>query len=529
MRRAGIRGGPTPGAVLLGSCTAALLAAAVLSGCAVGPDYHTPRVATPEHFDAVRQASAQGGGPLQTAPSSIALARWWQSLGDPQLDALIDHAVTSNPDAIEALDRLQAARIYEAGLTGVVLPLADASGAYGTGTGSDLTRGRANAPLVSSDNTHSLTNVNAIGGFDAVWEIDVFGKFRREIEQARYATQATADARNAVLVSVIADVARAYVDLRGLQLRDTVLHSASDALTQGLNIATQRYQRGITNELDLTLAKRELASVQAQIPIIEAQMNAGEYTIATLLGEYPEDLVGTLSKPSMIPALPAGISTGMPLDLLRRRPDVQEAERDIARANARIGIATAELFPEFIATGAIGFQQGSLAGAALGQHIWSAGPGAIWPLLDFGQLDAQVQIANVATQAALENYKATIEQAVRQVDTAVAQLTAAEASLRSLSDALVAAQRAVTLANQRYNRGLTDYLNVVEAERAEYTIEEQYASTQASIDDQFIQLYRDLGGGWQQFQNIPAISRPVPAIVAIFKDTLARRDPLKSP
>lgn len=498
-----------------------LLAASALAGCAVGPNYHTPSMRVPGHYVALA-----GARQSQSTPTA-SLATWWRALGDPQLDSLIRRAVVDSPNAIIALDRLQAARIYEAGLTGTLLPAVDASGAFGRGTGDDLTRGRAGEPLIASDNTHGLTNVKTIGGFDAVWEIDVFGKLRREVEQARYDTQAAADARNAVLVSVIADVAQSYVDLRGLQMQASVLQSAAGVLRRGLDIENQRYQRGITNELDVMLARRELATVEAQIPIIDAQVSCGEYAVATLLGEYPEDLVRELAPPHMIPAVPAAVSSGLPLDLLRRRPDVEEAEREVASENAGIGIATANLFPQLFATAGIGAQQGVLGAATVGEHIWSAGPGVVWPLLDFGQLDARVQIANVRTRAALENYKGTLEEAVRQVDSAAVRFGAAQQSVKSLGEALVASQQAVTLATERYQRGLTDYLNVVEAERAEYTIEGQYAQMQASVDDQFIQLYRDLGGGWQDFQKLPPIRRPLPAVVAIFRDTLGRTHPLK--
>lgn len=506
----------------------AACAAAALASCAVGPNYRTPQVRVPGHYGAMPPASAE---PAATAAGSatVDLATWWSSLHDPQLDSLVQRAVANNPDVLLALDRLQAARIYEAGLTGTVTPVVDASGGYGKGTGSDLTKGRAGEPLRSADTSRGLTSVTTIGGFDAVWEIDIFGRLRREIEQARYNTQAAADARDAVLVSVIADVARSYVDLRALQMRAAVLQSASQALTQDVTIVTQRFQRGITNELDVQLAKRELGSINAELPLVDAQVQSGVYAIATLLGEYPEDLIAQLSKPAMLPIAAASVPVGLPLDLLRRRPDLQEAEREIARANAGIGIATANLFPEVVATGGIGFQQGLLGTATVGQHIWSAGPGVVWPLLDFGQLDARVQIADVRTRAALENYKAAVETAVQQVDTATAQFQGSLASLASLTDALVASRRAVTLANERYNRGLTDYLNVVDAESAEYSIQEQYIETQAGIDDQLIELYRDLGGGWQAFQRVPPISRPLPAIIAIFKDTLGHNNVLKAP
>lgn len=506
--------------------SAALLAAA-LAGCAVGPNYRTPNVAVPGRYDA--PPPSPGTRTSAASPSGVDLATWWSSLHDPQLDSLVQQAVNNNPSVLIALDRLQAARLYEAGLTGVVAPAVDASVGYGRGTGSDLTKGLAGEPLRSADTSRGLNSVTTVGGFDAVWEIDIFGKFRREIEQARYDTQIAADVRNAVLVSVVADVASSYVDLRALQMRAAVLQDASQALSRGVTVVTQRFQQGITNELDVQLARRELGTINAQIPIVNAEVSSGIYAISTLLGEYPEDLVTQLSKPGMLPIASASVPVGLPADLLRRRPDLQEAEREIARANAGIGIVTADLFPQVIATGSIGFQQGLLGTATVGQHIWSAGPGVIWPLLDFGQLDARVQIANIQTRAALENYKDAVETAVRQVDTAAAQFDGAQSSLASLGDALVASQRAVTLANQRYNRGLTDYLNVVDAESAEYTIQEQYVDTQRSIDERLVELYRDLGGGWQAFQDVPAISRPLPAIIAIFKDTLGRTDPLKDP
>lgn len=506
-----------------------LLVCAALAGCAVGPDYHTPKLRVPDHYDAQARMPSGLGAPVAAVSAPVDLASWWRALGDTQLDSLVDRAVTSNPSAIVALDRLQAARLFEAGLTGTVLPVADASVGYGRGTGTDLTRGRVGQPIHAAATTAGLKQVTTVGGFDALWELDVFGKLRREMQQARYNAEAVADARNAVLVSVIADVARAYVDLRALQMRAAVLHSAADALSQGLNIATQRFQRGITNELDVTLAKRELASIEAEVPVVNAEVSAGEYAIATLLGEYPEDLAQQLSKPEMIPVAPASALPGLPIDLLRRRPDVLEAEREVASADAGIGIVTADLFPQVIVTAGIGFQRGSTGSTTLGQHIWSAGPGVIWPLLDFGTLDARVQIANFETRAALERYKETIETAVQQVDSATTRFSAAEQSIASLATALAAGQRAVTLATQRYNRGLTDYLNVVDAEREEYSIEEQYISNASGADDQFIELYRDLGGGWQGYQKIPSISRPLPAIMAVFKDTLARPDPLRDP
>ena len=508
-----------------------MLLASLLASCAVGPNYHTPQVQVPGQYGAViAKVPTPSGTPSAASGRPIDLTGWWRTLNDPELDSLVGRAVKDNPDVLVALDRLQEARTYEAGLVGTALPAAAASGAYGRGTGDDAVRGKASQGLISADNPHGVGQINAIGGFDAFWQLDVFGKFRREVEAARYDAQAAAAARNAVLVSVIADVARAYVELRGLQIRASVLHAAVDVLQQSQRIVTIRYQRGITNELDVTLAQRELSSFEAEVAPVDAQIADAEYAIATLIGQYPEDLVQELSQKALIPTVPTMVQTGLPVDLLRRRPDIQESDRQLASANAQIGVATANLFPQFIVGAAVGAQRADLGTAApVGEHIWSAGAGALWPLLDFGTLDAQVKVATLHTRSLLVSYKGLIQRAVQQVDSDVQNYAADQLSLKSLGDALVASQRAVTLANQRYDRGLTDFLNVVDAEREEYSIEGQYVDAQTRLAEQFIALYRDLGGGWQSYQNVPPIERPLPAVLAIFRETLAHDDPLKDP
>ncbi len=329
-----------------------------------------------------------------------------------------------------------------------------------------------------------------------------------------------------MLISVVADVVRAYIDLRGLQVRAEILHKASDVLRESLRIVKIRYERGITNELDVALATRELATLEAQIAPVEADVNAAQYTLAVLVGEYPEKMVQELSKPDLIPSMPAPTPPGVPLDLLKRRPDIQVAERQLAAATARIGVATANLFPQVVLVGSIGSQgQGWGTTPSVGQHIWSFGPGAVWPLLDFGALDAEVDIAQLAARASLVNYRKTILDAVQQVDTSLDAYQAQETRMQNLSTAMVAGQRAVDLATSRYDRGLTDFLNVVDAERQFYDLQEQYAEAQVTEGEQFVQLYKSLGGGWQNYQAIPAIRRPQPAIIAAFRRVLTSSAP----
>jgi NodT family efflux transporter outer membrane factor (OMF) lipoprotein len=447
-------------------------------------------------------------------------------LNDEELDSLVDRAVKSNLDIEIALDRLQQARTYEAVVIGHALPEVDASAAAGRGTGSDLTKGRAEQALRSADTGAGLQQINTIAGFDAVWELDLFGKFRREYEAARAETDAARAARYDVITSVVADVVRAYVDLRGFQVRAGVLHKASDVLRESLRIVNIRYQRGITNELDVALATRELATLEAQIAPVEAEANAAQYTLAVLVGEYPENMREELSKPDLIPTMPAAAAPGLPLDLLKRRPDIQQAERELAAATARIGVATASLFPDVTVSAAIGSQgQGWGTIPSVNKHIWSFGPGAVWPLLDFGALDAQVDIADLAARLSLVNYRKTILAAVQQVDASLDAYEAQQARLEKLGAAMIAAQRALDLANARYDRGLTDFLNVVDAERQFYDLQEQYAAAQVDQGNQFVQLYKSLGGGWQNFQAVPAIRRPQPAIIAAFRRVLSSATP----
>jgi NodT family efflux transporter outer membrane factor (OMF) lipoprotein len=495
---------------------------AAFAGCAAGPNYRVPKPDTPPEFAA---ATTLSSAPSASVPAPD-LASWWRSLEDTELNSLVERAIKSNPDLEIALTRLQQARTYEAVVVGHAVPEFDATAAAGRGTGSDLTRGRAQQALRSADNSAGLQHINTIAGFDAVWELDLFGKFRREIEAARYDMQAAAAARNAVITSIVADVVRAYVDLRGFQTHVGILKNASDVLRESLRIVNIRYERGITNELDVVLARRELDTVDAQIAPLNAQVNALRYTLAVLVGGYPETIVQELSAPNLIPSMPAPVASGVPLDLLKRRPDIQQAERELAAATARIGVATAELFPQVTLVGSIGSQgQGWGTAPSVAQHIWSFGPGAVWPLLDFGALDAKVDIARLAAHASLVNYRKTILNAVQEVDTALDAYNAQQDRLTNLGDAMLAAQRAVDLAKARYDRGLTDFLNVVDAERQFYTLQEQYAAAQVTQGEEFVRLYKNLGGGWQNYQAIPDIRRPQPAIIAAFRRTLRNSAP----
>jgi NodT family efflux transporter outer membrane factor (OMF) lipoprotein len=280
-----------------------------------------------------------------------------------------------------------------------------------------------------------------------------------------------------------------------------------------------QFSRGITNELNVTLARRELATLQAGLPLLTASISDSESRIAVLLGTYSQNITGELAPPRPLPQPPGLIQPGQPVELLRRRPDVRQAERQLAAATARIGVATADLFPRVAFIGGVGLEGGPTHGSSSPYRgpIWSVGPGAYWPLLDFGRLDALINIAEFQAHALLVSYRATIVTAVNEVEQGIKQYNAELARLRDLGRALNQAHRAVDLASERYERGLTDFLNVLDAQRQLYDLQDQYAAEQQTVAVTFVALCKALGGGWELYQALPPAPRPQPAILATFR------------
>ncbi len=494
----------TVGGFLLAFCVAAL------GGCAVGPDYQPSAVVVPTVFGPPKQVS-------QAEPS----IQWWRSLHDPELDRLIERAVECNPDLDIALARVQAYRTQEIVVMSEALPTVGASAGIAAGTGTDLTKGRVAQSIRAGDSTRGLNNLDKAGGLDALWELDLFGKYSRLFEAARDDAQAMYELRNAILISVVASVAQSYVEVRGLQLRLRILREAIRTAKKSVGFVQARFDQGLTNELDLTLAKRELATVEAGLPIFTADISLAQSRLAVLLGTYSAEIVPELGASARLPHPPSRLKTGVPADLLMRRPDIRQAERAVAAATARIGAATAELFPSVVFTAGFGAQDGvptpNSTTPKLKNPIWSAGPGAYWPLLDFGRLDALIDIQELQAHEQLVGYKATVLAAVEEVNEAIRQYRAQLQRLRDLSIALAQARRAVDLATERYERGLTDFLNVLDAERQEFLIEDQNAVAQIAVVSQYILLYKALGGGWELYGELPPLKPVQPAAAAMIR------------
>ena len=484
-----------------------------LSGCAVGPEYLTPDVVLPVNFvpqPALRESGSGGVSPDQW--------QWWSSLRDPQLNALIARALENNLDLKMALDRLQQARLQLVVIGAQALPEVNGGGGGGVGTGTDETKGRASQALRDGENSGGLKSVNQIGGLDAEWEIDIFGKIANRFASQIYTAEGLKEARDWVYVVIAADVARLYFDLRSRQERLAILNRDIESAHKVLDLAQTRLDRGLTNELDVTLAKRQVATLEADVEPLKALIAANSYAIAVLVGDYPETIARALRRPAAIPRLPAHAPVGLPVDLLRRRPDIHEAERFLAAAVADIGARTADLFPSLLITAAAGAQGGPRSGSTVPiTWIDSVGPAINAPILDFGALDARIEIADYRAHELAAAYKQTILVAVEQVDEANAAYRSYRMSLRSLDIAVDAARQATKVASERYDRGLTDFLNVLDAERQQFALEQQRAEVVRLAGDSFVALYKALGGGWPPNEVIPPIRHPDPAAIAAVK------------
>jgi NodT family efflux transporter outer membrane factor (OMF) lipoprotein len=492
--------------------------AAGLSACSVGPDFKLPETELPGSY--IAKLDAKATDPAARPVAFVDLAQWWRSFRDPHLVSLVERSIAANPDIAIALARLQQARAQRLVATGAALPKGQMSAGAGYGTGTDNTRGRVSETLHSAANTTGFNHIDEAGGFDAAWELDVFGKLRREIEASHLDALAAAKARDAVLVSVVANVARAYIELRGFQAQIAVTRRNIEATRRSLQVVQTRFNEGLTNELDVTLAQRQLATFEAGLGPLTGQLQSSRYLIAVLLGQYPETVAKELTAEGPAPRFPARIPVGLPVSLLQRRADIQQAEFEVGAATARMGSAIADLFPRVAVTGAVGGQGGVRAATGTPiTFIGGIGPALYWPVLDFGTLDARIEVADYRAREALLRYKANVLGAVQEVDQAISAYNAEQSRLNSLSRARSAALDAVKLSSERYERGLTDYLNVLDAERQQFELEAQYVISRRMAGVQLVALYKALGGGWEYYQAVPSIRTPEPAIAAAARES----------
>ncbi len=410
-----------------------------------------------------------------------------------------------------AIDRLQQSRALLAQFGGQSLPDLVLSGVAGQGTSNNLARGgQVDGPLAAAVNTSNLRAVTQVLGVDTAFELDIFGNLRREGQALAADTEAANEVRNQVLVTLLGDVARSYVEIRTLQLRVAIAKKTIDVQRHAADMERQRFVRGITNELDSALADRELETTEASLPPLEAQLLAAKRNLAVLLGGEPDALLRELEVEAPLPRPPAEVDAGLPVDLLRRRPDVRQAEAQLMAANARLDVATTFLYPRVFLTAAGGFEsQGFGREPVEYRGLWEAAPAISWPLLDLGTVDANIQAQNQATRAQAANFQKVVLTAIAEVDNNLTTYDGERRRLESLGRAIGDAQRALDLATQRYDRGIIDYLNVLDAQRSLFNLQDQQAVSENFAVSDFVP---------------EPLKAPLPAILATVRDATGNSD-----
>jgi multidrug efflux system outer membrane protein len=460
-------------------------------GCKVGPNYRTPETSVPPSYHA--QLVGVTNPPSQT-PS-----QWWRLFRDPQLDRLVEETTAANLDLRLALARVRESRA-ESGVTrSALFPSVNASGDY------SRQRLSAHSPdgfLARSANQPLEQNFfNA--GLDMNWELDVFGGNRRALEASLADLGAAEESTRGVLITVIGDVGLNYLDLRGLQKQLSVARDNLRLQEQTLALTRDRFKAGLASELDTTRAQAQAANTASLIPLLEQDIQRSIHRLSILIGKEPAELESQLAVAAPILSGVPGIPVGLPSDLLRRRPDVRQAEREVAAATARIGVATADLFPRFFLTGAAGLQ--SLNASDFfdaGSRFWSIGPSVRWPIFTAGRIRQNIKVQDARQEQALIRYEQIVLTSLEEVENALVACGKEQEHHQSLVESESANLRAVELADQRYRSGLEDFLNILETQRSLLAVQDDLARSERTEGQNLVRLYKALGGGWEPERQV---------------------------
>jgi len=455
----------------------ALASALLLAGCiTVGPDYKHP----------VEKPVALQGVDMSQQSTTKFQVNWWAQFNDTTLDALITRAAKNSPDLKIALARLNQSRALLGTARSQQLPDIEAQTSY--------SRSREQQPGFTTD-PETITSYQA--GFDASWELDLFGGVRRSVEAARADSQAGEASLQDAQVTLFAEVARHYFDLRGTQLRLDVARRDIDNQRDSLKLIKSRADVGTGSDQDVASARARLAAVEAQLPVLETQAQADTFRLAVLLGERPGELDIDLSPKTFHP-IDTSLPIGNAADVLTRRPDIRVAERELAAANARIGVAKADWFPHISLGGFVGFLAGrsnDFGGAE--SRAWSLAPSISWAGLNVQRVRSGVKASEARADEAKANYQRTVLGALEDVDNALVGYNQQRIRVQKLDEQSTQSSRAAELARIRYEAGATDYLELLDAQRTQLSAEDQLAEAEAGINLQAITLYKALGGGWQ--------------------------------
>ncbi|MFA7693098.1 MAG: TolC family protein [Candidatus Hydrogenedentales bacterium] len=513
-----------------------ILLTVLVAGCMTGPDYEKPDFKVADQWTEDLEGGEKGD------PADR--VHWWKEFSDPTLDDLVARILANNLDLKIAETRILEARTGLI-ITGAALwPQLDASASYkrrysveppamggapsGRGTavfsrnglmgvsvsGStpggptlsyspDITGG-GNSTASVSMGTEGMAKKPSrysdlyLAGFDASWELDFFGGTRRSLEAARAGVQAIEEYKNSLLVMVAAEAARSYFDLRSYQNRLLINKKNIEALEESLELVQARFVAGLTNELDVKQAETHLANMRSTLPTFEYAIEQAIHRLEILSGEAPGTLKEELSESTHLPAAPPEVLVGIPSEVLQRRPDIRSAERDLAAATARIGVATADLFPKFSLTGSFSGTDDSFSGLRLSSNrTWSIGPAVRWPVFDAGRIRANIEIQNIRQEQALLQYEKTIISSFEEVENALVLYAKEQNRLVELKKSVDAGRKALDIATDLYKQGLVNFLNVLDAERTLFAAEDQQISCETNVLTSLVALYKALGGGWE--------------------------------
>lgn len=460
----------------------------LLSGCAaVGPDYQEPRIQTP---DAWSETIAAEVGQEQDA----SLQTWWKIFNDPVLDDLIERARQANLDLKIAVTRIRAARTRLAAVRGERQP---------------VVVGNANASIEHPSDSESEpgadNNIESYQlGLGASWEIDVFGRVRRNIEAAGARYQASVEDYRDVMVSLYADVAMAYIDIRTAQQRIADVSANAASMRNSLELAEALEKSGLASQLDVLQARANLESTQALIPLLQIILEKSINRLALLLGQEAGSLQPEFAEPQSLPTVSAVLGIGVPANVLRQRPDIRRGERLLAEQSAQVGIATAAMYPNFSLAGFFGLQSNSLSGLFKDSALsWGLQSPVQWDIFNGGILRSNVAYQDAILQQRLLQYRQDILKAIEEVENAIAAFNFNRTRGEHLENATTALVGAVDLVLVQYKTGLTDFNNVLTTQRDLVSLQDQLTATRSNAESALVGLYRSLGGGWNPEEAIP--------------------------
>jgi len=490
---------------------AAVLLGALVQGCTVGPDFVPPKADTPASWTGKALTPVPANKETSAvAVTPITVAAWWTSFDDPMLTSLAERAAASNLDLRRAVLRIAEARAERDIAAAGQWPNLSGNGSYtrerisektaltsllgGFGGAAGGPTGGVSMALPGLQNPFNQFQY----GFDASWEIDLFGRVRRSVEAADADTAASIEDSRDVLVSLLGEVARAYIDLRGAQLRRSILGENLATERDVLALARDRRRAGTGNDLDVANAAAEVTSTEAQLPAVRTRMTQDINQLSFLLALEPGALGAELEAAKPVPPIPPQVPIGLPADIVRRRPDIRNAEAQLHAATARVGVAVADLFPRLTLNADVGLQAqrfGDLGNWA--SRFFSIGPNLELPIFSGGQRQATVRLQDVKAKEAALAYARAVLAALHDVENALAAY-GPEQSRRASLEATAAQNRdALTLARQRYASGVTTFLDVLDAERTLQQTELSLADSTTAVSTDLVALYKALGGGWE--------------------------------